>query len=247
MSSSDDLYVGIDIGSSKIATIAGQYSENEGWDILGVGKSSASGLRKGGIVNIEETISDFSESLEQAERMAGIQFNHAVFGVGEAHITSMTSKGVVAISRPDGGITEEDVDRVIEASKAISVPTNFEILHVVPKSFIVDGQEEIADPVGMTGIRLEVDTHILMSSTPALKNLRKCAEQLNLKIDAFVYSAFATGEVILSKQDKDLGVAVIDIGSHTTEIAVFEEGNILFCLIIGFVIKMFRLLFNYSG
>ncbi len=232
MPSGDDTYLGIDIGSSKIACVAGQFSDEKGWDIIGVGKSDASGVRKGIITNIEETISDFSASIEQAERMAGMQFKHAVFGIGESNINSMTSKGVVAISRADGEITEEDVGRVIEASKAVSVPTNFEILHVIPKSFTVDGQEDIADPVGMTGIRLEVDTHMIISSTPALKNLRKCAEQLNLQIDAFVYSAFATGELVLLSQDKDLGVILADIGSHTTEVAVFEEGNIIHTKII---------------
>ena len=232
MSPRDDIYVGIDIGSSKIAVVAGQYQEEKGWDIIGVGKAEAAGLRKGAIVNIEETISDFSAALEQAERMAGCEFTHAVFGVGEANTHSITSKGVVAISRPDGEITEEDVERVVEASKAVSVPTNFEILHVISKSFTVDGQEDIVDPVGMTGIRLEVDTHIILSSTPALKNLRKCAEQLNLRIDSFTYSALASGEMLLSKQDKDIGAAVVDIGSHTCELAVFEQGNIVHTKVI---------------
>jgi cell division protein FtsA len=232
MSSRDDIYVGVDIGSSKIAITVGQYTEEKGWDVVGVGKSTASGVRKGVIVNIEETISDFSSAMEQVERMAGMEVSHAVFGVGEANISSMESKGVVAISRADGEITEEDIGRVIDASKAVSVPTNFEILHVIPKSFTVDGQRDISDPVGMTGIRLEVDTHIILSSTATLKSLRRCAQQLNIEIDAFVYSAFASGEIALTKQDKDLGVLLVDIGSHTTEVAVFEEGNIIYASVI---------------
>lgn len=227
MSSSKETYTGVDIGSSKITAVAGEFEEGKGLDIIGVGKKETSALKKGAIVNLEDAISDLSSALEQAERMAGMKLEDVVVGIGEKDITSMNSKGVVAISRADGEITEEDIDRVIEASKAVSVPTNFEIIHVVPRAFTVDGQSDITDPVGMTGIRLEVDTHMVISSSQALKNLHKCIEQVGLRPQAFVYNALASGNIALSKRDRELGVVLVDIGSSTCEVAVFEDGHIL--------------------
>lgn len=227
MSSTKETYIGIDFGSSKVAVVAADFSEEKGLDIIGVGIKETSALKKGSIINVEDAISDLSAALEQAERMAGMKLDNAVVGIGDTHIHSLNSKGVVAISRADGEITEEDIERVIEASKAVSIPTNFEVIHVVPRQFTVDGQGDITDPVGMTGIRLEVDTHMIISSSPALKNLQRCIEQVDLGSHDIVFNALASGNLLLSQQDRELGVVVCDIGSATTEIAVFEGGHIL--------------------
>lgn len=217
----------LDIGTSKIATIVGQKKESGEIEVSGVGLADSNGVRKGMITDIEETISAISASLEEAERMAGVPLESAFVGVGGVHISSSNSKGVIAVSRADGEVSEDDTTRVIEAAKAVSLPANREILHVVPRVYTVDGQEGIKDPVGMTGIRLEVDAHVISSSTPCIKNLTKCVYQAGLDIDDLVFSGLATSSAFLSRQQKEIGVALIDIGAATTCMAVFEEGNIL--------------------
>jgi len=217
---------GLDVGTSKVASCIGQKRET-GLDIIGVGLAPCAGLRKGMVVDIEETISAISASLEQAERMAGVPVEDAFVGIGGAHITSSNSKGVIAVSRADGEISSEDTDRVVEAARAISMPTNREILHVIPRFYIVDGQEGIKDPVGMTGIRLEVETHVIGGSTPVIKNLTKCVYQAGVEIDDLVFNGLATASAYLSKKQKEIGVVLADIGAGTTELTVFEEGTIL--------------------
>lgn len=217
----------LDIGTSKINTIVGQKKENGEIEILGVGSVDSSGVRKGMINDIEETISAISASLEDAERMAGIPIEKAYVGVGGVYISSANSKGVIAVSRADGEISEDDVGRAIEAAKAVSLPANREILHVIPRIYIVDGQEGIKDPVGMTGIRLEVDAHVISGSTPSIKNLTKCVYQAGLDINDLVFSGIAASSAYISKQQKEIGVILADIGAATTTMTVFEEGNIL--------------------
>lgn len=226
-----NIITGIDIGTSKIATVIGSRNE-EGIDIIGVGLASSSGLRKGMIVDLEETISSISESVEHAERMAGIEIESTYCSVGGAHITSENSKGVIAVSKADGEITEEDIHRVIDAARAVSMPTNREVIHTIPRVFTVDGQENIKDPSGMTGIRLEVDSHVISVSSPVIKNLTKCIFQAGLNIDDLVFSGLASSQLLLTRQQKDIGVMLADIGASTTTIAVFEEGDILHSTVI---------------
>lgn len=221
-----EIITGLDVGTSKVGSVIAQTKE-EGIDIIGIGLSPCAGLRKGMVVDIEETISGISASLEQAERMAGIPVEHAYVGIGGAHITSSNSKGVIAVSRADGEISTEDVERVIEAARAVSMPTNREILHVIPRTFTVDGQEGIKDPIGMTGIRLEVETHVIGGSTPVIKNLSKCIYQAGVEIDDIIFSGIAESSAFLSKKQKEIGVVLADIGAGTTEMCIFEEGNIL--------------------
>jgi len=221
-----EIITGLDVGTAKVASVVGQKRE-EGLDIIGVGLAPCSGLRKGMVVDIEETVSSISASLEQAERMAGVPVEHAYIGIGGAHITSSNSKGVIAVSRADGEISSEDVHRVVEAARAVSMPTNREILHVIPRFYIVDGQEGIKDPVGMTGIRLEVEAHVIGGSTPVIKNLSKCVYQAGVEIDDLVFNGLAASSAYLSKKQKEIGVILVDIGAGTTELTVFEEGNIL--------------------
>jgi cell division protein FtsA len=224
----EQIFVGLDIGSSAIRVVIGKQESEIGQpSIIGVGESQSLGIRRGVIVDIDEAVSSISEALEKAERMTGLSIDHAVVSVGGAHISSLESHGVVAVSRADGEVTENDVVRVVDASQAISIPSNREILHVIPKTFTVDGQHGIKDPVGMSGIRLEVDSHIIQASVPFIKNLTKCIMQAGLEIDDLVLAPLAGAQAVLSKKQKELGVVVVDLGGGTTGMVVFEEGDLL--------------------
>lgn len=229
----DQIFVGLDIGSSTIRVVIGKQESELGHpSIIGVGEAQAQGIRRGVIVDIDEAVSSISEALEKAERMTGLSIDHAVVSVGGAHISSQESHGVVAIARADGEVTENDVVRVVDASQAISIPSNREILHVIPKTFTVDGQHGIKDPVGMSGIRLEVDSHIIQASVPFIKNLTKCIMQAGLEIDDLVLAPLAGAQSVLSKKQKELGVVVIDLGGGTTGMVVFEEGDLVMSTIL---------------
>ncbi|CAN5171025.1 cell division protein FtsA [soil metagenome] len=221
-----NVVVGIDVGSTKIATVIGQHQEN-GIDIIGVGFAPSNGLRKGMVVDIEETVSSISASLEEAERMSGIPVTEAVVSIGGVHIQATSSKGIVAISRQDGEITDNDTLRVLDAAKSVSVPPNREILHAIPRAYIVDGQESIKDPVGMTGIRLEVDTQVVSGATAPVKNLAKCLAQAGVTVTDMIFTPLADAAAVLSKRQKEIGVALVDIGGGTTSYALYEEGVIL--------------------
>ncbi|OGE76051.1 MAG: cell division protein FtsA [Candidatus Doudnabacteria bacterium RIFCSPHIGHO2_02_FULL_48_21] len=226
--SSEQILVGLDIGTTTIRVVVGK-KENPGTppSIIGVGEAKASGIRKGVIVDIEEAVSSISKALEKAERMTGIPTQHAVVSVGGAHVVSLESHGVIAVARADGEITENDVVRVIDAAQAIQVPTNREILHVIPKDFTVDGQTGIKDPVGMTGIRLEVDAQIIEASIPFIKNLTKCVIQAGIDIDDLVLAPLASAQAVLTKRQKELGVVLIELGGGTTGLVAFEESELL--------------------
>lgn len=224
----EHIYVGLDVGSSQIRVVVGkQESELGSPSIIGVGEAQSNGIRRGVIVDIDEAVSSISEALEKAERMTGLSIEHAVVSVGGAQVSSQESHGVVAVARADGEITEADVVRCVDASQAISIPPNREILHVIPKTFTVDGQTGIKDPVGMSGIRLEVDCQIIQGSVPFIKNLTKCIMQAGLEIDDLVLAPLAASQSVLTKKQKELGVAVIDLGGGTTGLVVFEEGDLV--------------------
>ncbi len=218
--------VGIDIGSTKIVACIGKV-ENGAIDIIGVGKSTNQGIKKGVIVDIEETVSSISAALEEAERMSGMSVQSAVVGISGPHIQSEESKGVIAVSRTDGEISETDTVRALDAAKAIPNKPNREVLHVLPKSFLIDGQDESRDPIGMTGIRLEVNTHIISTSTNAIKSITKALDQAGVKITDIVFSPIATAKVLLSKRQMDIGVILIDIGATATSYVVYEEGDLI--------------------
>lgn len=221
-----NIAIGIDIGSTKISTVVGQVSEN-GIDIIGVGYAHSNGLSKGMIVDIEETVSSISASLEEAERMSGVPITEAVVNIGGNHIQSSTSRGVIAISRQDGEISENDIMRVIDAAKSVSVPTNREILHAIPKTYSVDGQIGIKEPLGMNGIRLEVEAEVISGTAGAIKNLNKCLNQAGINVLDFVFTPLASSKALLTKRQKEIGVALVDIGGGTTSYAFYEEGNLL--------------------
>ena len=225
------IIAGIDVGSTKIITCVGKFEEGT-IDIIGLGKSANQGMRKGLIVDVEETVSAISASLEEAERMAGIPLRSAVVNIEGNHIEAADSKGVIAVAKVDGEITEDDTSRVLEAARAIPNKPNREILHVLPKNFIIDGQEGIKDPIGMTGIRLEVDATVVSTSSSALKNLCRCVEQAGISTQDIVFSPLASAKVLLSKRQMEIGVILIDIGAASTSYAFFEDGDMISCGVI---------------
>jgi len=219
------IIAGIDVGSSKVTTlITASAGDETRLKVIGVASVPSKGIRKGQIVDIDEAGETIIQSIEAAERMAGYNLNRAFISVGGAHISSQNSKGVVAVTEPEGEINPEDVERVIEAARAVSLPSSREILHVLPRYFIVDGQEGVKDPVGMSGVRLEVETHIITASTTAIKNLIKCISGMGVDVQEVVASGLASAESVLSDTEKELGVILVDIGGGTTSFLVYVEG-----------------------
>ncbi len=217
----------IDVGTDKVTTIiASESLELHKINVMGVASIPAKGVKKSQIVDIEEATSSITESVEAAERMAGYSITHAVVSIGGAHIASQNSKGVVAVAEPEGEITETDVDRVIEAARAVALPSDREIIHVIPKSFIVDSQEGIKDPVGMSGVRLEAEAHLITGSQTVMRNLSKCVSEIGIDVTNMIFSGLAAAESALTETEKELGVVLVDIGAGTTSLAVYIEGNL---------------------
>lgn len=232
--SKEHYIVGLDVGTSYVRAVQGKVSFNDTLEMTVIGASEvlSSGIRKGVIVDIEDTVSSITQALEKLERITGVPVYNVNVSVSGSHITTLSSHGVIAVSRPDGEIVEADIVRCIDASQAISVPQNKEILHVFPKSFILDGQSGIKDPLGMSGVRLEVDALIVQAGLPFVKNLTRAINQAGLEIGELVLAPLAAGEAVLSKRQKDLGVVVVDLGAGTTSLAVYEEGDLLYAGVI---------------
>lgn len=220
------IIAGIDIGSSKTATVIASCSnEEENVRIIGVSSIPSKGIRKGQIVNIDEAAEGVVNSVEAAERMAGYNLSQALVSVGGPQLVSQNSKGVVAVAEPEGEITPADVERVIEAARAVSLPSSREVIHVIPRSFTVDGQQGIKDPVGMSGVRLEVETHIITGSATAMRNLAKCVSEVGADVQSLVAAGLASAEAVLTETEKELGVVLLDIGGGTTNVVIFIEGS----------------------
>jgi len=232
-----DIITGLDIGSSTIRVAVGQFSSmreegNPSLQIIAAVEVPAEGIQKGQIVSIEDTVSSVSNALEQVEKIIGLPVEHVWVGVSGTQIISQESKGVIAVSRTDGEISEDDIERAVDAAKAVATPLNYDILHVLPRSFSVDGQTGIKDPVGMTGIRLEVDTKIIHSVSSHIKNLTKVVYRAGIDVDDFVLAILAAGEVVAGARQKELGTVVINIGGPTTSIVVYEDGDVLHTAVI---------------
>jgi len=224
----DGLIVGIDVGTAKVAVVVG--TANEGvLSITGVSSVAHSGMRKGVIVDPEETVSAIAHALEDVERLCGSNITHALVAINGAHVQAQPAQGVVAVAKPSGEIQPDDIQRVIEAAKTVALPQNRELIHVFPHHFMVDGQEEIRDPVGMNGVRLEVHALIVSAAASALRNLTRAVEQSGIEIDGLVFGPLAVAKALTTKKQRDSGVAVVDIGAGTTALAVFEEGELLHC------------------
>ncbi len=218
---------GLDIGSTMIRLAVGQVMTDGTLRIIGGAEVPSEGVIKGTINSIEDAVSSISRCLEKTERMIGLSIRNAFVGINDTHIISQNSRGVVAVAKADGEIREEDVERSVEAAQTVATPTNYEILHVIPRSFIVDNQSGIKDPVGMTGVRLEVEAQIIEGLSSQIKNLTKCVYRTGLEIDDLVFAPLAVAEAVLDKHKKELGVAVLNLGGTTTSLAVFEEGDFL--------------------
>lgn len=220
---------GIELGSSKVATVIAQIateavSLERQVNVIGVSSVESHGVKKGQIVDIEEAVESVVSCVEAAERMAGFNLNEAYIALGGAHLSSQNSHGVVAVSNPEGEISYEDVERVIEAASAVSLPSSRELIHVLPRGFIVDGEAQVIDPVGMSGVRLEVDTHLITASTAAVKNLKKAINEVGINVSELIFTGLAASEAVLTKTEKELGCILIDLGGGTTSTAVFLEG-----------------------
>lgn len=231
------IIAGIELGSSKISTLVAQIASDQitfenSINIVGAASSESKGIKKGQIVNIEEATDATISSVEAAERMAGYNLDKAYISIGGAHINSQNSHGVVAVSDPNGEISQDDVSRVIDAASAISLPQSREIIHILPRDYVVDGEAGAKDPLGMSGIRLEVDTHIVTASSAVVKNIRKVIDEVGIEIEGLVYSGLAASEAVLSETEKELGCVLIDVGGGTTSIAVFVEGALSYSSVI---------------
>ena len=227
----------VDLGSSKVATLIAQVSEGAtGYDsqvnIVGVSSVASRGIKKGQIVDLEEAVETAIESVEAAERMAGYNLDKAFVSLGGASIASENSQGVVAVSNPNSEIVESDVDRAIEAASAISLPSSREIIHILPKEFVVDGEGGVKDPLGMSGIRLEVETHLITASSASIKNIKKVLNEVGIDIIELVYTGLASSEAVLTKTEKELGCVLVDIGGGTTSIAVYIDGALSYSSVI---------------
>ena len=224
----DQTVVALDIGTTKICTLVAEVGPppDNAMRIVGVGTVPAKGIRKGVVVNVGEVTAAITESIHRAERTSGYEVASAYVGLAGAHISAMNSRGVIAISRGDRGIRPVDVERALEAARAIDIPPNREILHIIPRDFTVDGDAGVRDPIGMQAYRLEVEAHIVTGSTPSIRNLVKCVQNAGIYIDALVLEPLASGESVLTDIEREMGVALVDIGGGTTDIAIFIEGSI---------------------
>ncbi len=227
----EKIIVGIDIGSSKTTTLIANSAEGA-LTVIGVSSVASKGIRKGQVVDIDEAVGAISESLQSAERMAGVSVSACFVSVGGVHISSVNSRGVVAVAGGENEISDEDVHRVVEAAQAISIPSSREIIHVIPRDFIVDSQEGIKDPVGMTGVRLEVETHIITGAATSMRNLVKCIQQAGIDVNGLVFSGIASAESTLTDTEKELGVALVDIGGGATDVSLFIDGSIAHSVVI---------------
>jgi cell division protein FtsA len=222
----DRYIVGLDIGTHKVCAIVAEITEEGRLDVIGIGQTESKGLRKGVVINLDATIESIKKVVEEAELMAGVEIGSAYVGVAGTHIRGFNSRGVVAVSSKNRTIEREDVGRSIEAAKAVSIPLDRDILHVLPQEFVVDDQDGIADPTGMTGTRLEVNVHVITCSSTSAQNTVTCVNRAGLEASGTVLTQLAAAEACLTPDEKELGVALVDIGGGTTDLAIFEKGSL---------------------
>ena len=218
----------LDIGSSKICALVGEINHDD-LQIIGIGEQPAPGIRKGMITNVAHTAQAIARAVEEAEQTSGYKLTNAFVNISGEHIFSSNNVGAVAISNREDGVTMEDIHRAMDAARAIPIPHNREILHLLPRHFAIDDQEGVSSPIGMHGFRLEVDAHIITASTPAIQTLAKCSETVELKVDHLIMSALASADAILTEAEKDMGVLLVDIGAGTTDVTLYANGAPYFC------------------
>ena len=227
-------YAGLDIGTTKISCIIADQSPTGEMRLLGIGNAPSEGLRRGAVVDLEKTVASIAKAVEEAERMAGVQAKGVHAGIAGDHIRSLNSRGVVAVSRKDNEIAPADVSRVIEAAKAIAIPMDREIIHCIPQEFMVDEQAGIKQPVGMSGVRLEAEVHIITGATTSARNICRAIQRADLKVYDLTLQPLASASAVLDADERDLGVVLLDIGGGTTDVAVFHEGAVRHTSIIPF-------------
>jgi len=219
-----NLIVGLDIGTSKVVAIVGEVTPDHDIEIIGIGSHPSRGLKKGVVVNIESTVQSIQRAVEEAELMAGCQIHSVYAGIAGSHIRSLNSHGIVAIR--DKEVSQSDVERVIDAARAVAIPADQKILHIIPQEFLIDSQEGIQEPVGMSGVRLESKVHMITGAVSAAQNIVKCVRRCGLEVDDIILEQMASSYAVLTEDEKELGICLVDIGGGTTDIAVFTEGSI---------------------
>jgi cell division protein FtsA len=227
MPKNEKYVVAIDIGTSKVCVLVGEENDRGRLEIIGKGTSPMRGTRRGNIINLDQAVDALKKAVDEAEVMAGVQIESAFVGISGDHIRSVNSRGVVSVMGRDKEVTREDIQRVIEASKSISIPSELELLHVVPREFILDGQDGIADPVGMTGSRLEANVHIVTGARTHDQNAQTCVNKAGIAVDELVLEQLAAADAVLTIDEREMGVLLMDIGAGTTDYAVFLEGNVV--------------------
>ncbi len=225
-----NLIVGLDIGTSKVVAIVGEVSPENELEIIGIGSSQSRGLKKGVVVNIESTVHSMQRAVEEAELMAGCEIHSVFAGIAGSHIRSLNSHGIVAIR--DTEVNYSDVDRVIDAAKAVAIPADQRILHILPQEFIIDNQEGVKEPIGMSGVRLEAKVHMVTGAVSAAQNIVKCVRRCGLEVDDIILEQLASSYAVLTEDERELGVCMIDIGGGTTDIAIFTDGAICHTAVI---------------
>ena len=228
----ENTIVGIDVGTTKICTLIGQMSDGLVPRIIGVGVVPSRGVRKGMIVNVHEATEAIARSVDKAEQTAGIRVEQAYVSISGDHLTSVNSRGVVAISRGERGVVVSDIERALDAAQAIAIPHNQEVLHVIPRNYSVDGQVGIFEPLGMHGFRLEVEAHIITGARSAIQNLTKCIQALDIEVEELVLGPLASGEAVLTETEREMGVVLADIGGGTTDIGIFIEKSVWHTVIL---------------
>ncbi|MCU0411673.1 MAG: cell division protein FtsA [Bacteroidetes bacterium] len=230
-----DIAVGLDIGTTKVCAIVASPDVNHPgkMKILGIGKSTSEGLTRGVVTNIEKTVKSIESAVADAEAQSGVKITAVTVGIAGDHIQSFQSRGVVTINRPDNEVTQEDVDRLIEDTKRVALPPDRKIIHVIPQQFIVDGSDGIYDPVGMSGVRVEANVHIITGLVTAAQNIYRCVQRAHLHVNDMVLEPLASSYAVLEDEEKEIGVALLDIGGGTTDLAVFEERTIRHTAVIG--------------
>ncbi len=226
MAKKDRYIIGLDIGTTKTSTIIGEINEEGGLEVIGIGTSQSKGMRRGAIVNLDKTVESIRESVQEAELMAGVDVDKVYVGINGSHVRGFNGTGVIAISNRDKEITQSDVDRAIDAAKSMGFPGDKDIFHVLPQEFKVDDQEGIGNPIGMSGSRLEVNVHIVTGSKTAAQNVETCVNRAGIEVMDIVLEQLASSESVLTDDEKELGVALIEVGGGTTDLAIFEKGSI---------------------
>jgi cell division protein FtsA len=228
----ENLVVGLDLGTSKTCCLIAEMGADGSLNIIGVGNAPSSGLKKGAVINIEATVDSITKALGEAERMAGVKVGGAFISVGGEHIKGMTSHGVIAVGRKDREVTQEDVERVLEAAKAIAIPQDREIIHVLTQEYMIDNQDGIREPTGMSGVRLEAKVHVITGAVTSVQNILKSSERAGIRVEDLILQPLASAQAVLTPDERELGVALVDLGGGTTDLVVMVEGGVRYTGVI---------------